>query len=86
MCLPLWLTHDGSAAHDARLRAVERWAFLLGRTWQLHQEVLDHPGDPSRERELWRAQITTRAHWPAVAPFRRGEALAQEAVFAEGLC
>jgi len=86
VCLPLWLTHDGSTAHDARLRAVERWAFLLGRTWQLHQEVLDHPGDPSRERELWRAQITTRAHWPAVAPFRRGEALAQEAVFAEGLC
>jgi len=86
VCLPLWLSHDGSAAHDARLRSVERWAFLYGRTWQLHQEVLDHPGDSSRQQELYRGQLATRAHWPQVSPFRSGETLAQEAVLAGGLC
>ncbi len=86
VCLPLWLTHDGSAAHDARLRSVERWAFLYGRTWQLYQEVLDHPGDSSRRQELHRGQLATRAHWPTVSPFRSGDPLAQEAVLAGGLC
>lgn len=86
LCLPLWLTHDGSPEADRRLREVERWAFLFGCTWQLHQDVLDAPSDRRAQSALARGILAVRAAWPTMAPFREHEALAPEALMAGGLC
>lgn len=75
-CLPLWLTHRDTPAEGERLAAIERWAFAFGRTWELRQIVAESPASLPARARLRAACDEARAAWPAVSPFRPGEALA----------
>jgi hypothetical protein len=70
--LPLWLTTDRSADHEARLGAVERWGFEFGRTWQLRREMIEAPGEPRWAEELAQAERRALAAWPGFPPFTAG--------------
>lgn len=83
LCLPLWL-HAPLALDDPRLASAERWAFAYGRLWQLHQDVVDAPGDPKPRARFNRALVEARDAWPDFEPFARGGALSREHLLPRG--
>lgn len=83
LCLPLWL-HAPLALDDPRLARAERWAFAYGRLWQLHQDVVDAPGDPKPRARFDGALAEAREAWPDFEPFARGGSLSREQLLPRG--
>ncbi len=82
LLLPLWMDWG---TDDPRLAPVERWAEAYGRTWELHQQVLEAPG-PDTRRAFDRAMLQVIPLWPDVPPFQAGQALEQQRLLPRGLC
>ncbi len=69
LCLPIWLS-PGEAARDA---ALDRWAFLYGRIWQLRLDAREAPRSTRARAALAEGLAAVRAEWPAFAPFGAGQ-------------
>ena len=83
LCLPFWLVSH-RPPWDRRLRVIERWAFLYGRTWEYHQRLLES-GTSLAARDFDRAVARARAAWPEFEPFGT-EDLSARALIPAGLC
>lgn len=72
LCLPLWLMPAPTPEDEARTRAVERWAVTWARTWQLHIDVREAPGDAGARERLRDGITRCRGCWPSFPPFTTG--------------